>query len=191
MTGIAAMELRWSGHGHVPKQGGVILAANHQSFLDPVIVACGIDRELHFMARRSLFDVPVLGPLIIALNTFPVERDSGDVKGVRTAIERLKKGAALLIFPEGTRTRDGRIGPMKSGIRIVAERAAVPTVPVLIDGAYPVWPKGRRLPRPYGRIHVVYGPPIAPGAATGDGVRAAILGLKRELYRKLGRTNVE
>ena len=155
-------QLRPHGAANVPARGGVLLASTHQSFLDPLLVAVCLDREIHFMARRSLFDVPGFGSLIVACNAFPVERDTGDVKGVKTAIERLRAGNVLLVFPEGTRTRDGTIAPMKAGIRIIAERAAVPVVPVLIDGAHRVWPKGRVLPGLRGRIDIVYGRPFDP-----------------------------
>ncbi len=182
---VATVAWRLKGHGarNVPATGGVLLASNHQSYVDPPAVACCLDREIHFMARRTLFEIPVLGPLIVALNSFPIDRDSGDVKGVKTAIERLRAGAALLMFPEGTRTRDGRIGRMKAGIRLVAERAAVPIVPVLIEGAFRVWPKGRLLPLPWGRIDVVFGPPSDPSTLSGDRLRVAVEGLKKELSR--------
>lgn len=158
---LAVWGLRWHGTRNVPA-GGVILAANHQSFLDPPLVGACLRRETCFMARRTLFEIPLFGRLIVALNAFPIERNTGDVKGVKTAIERLKEGRALIVFPEGTRTRDGQVGQMKSGIRLLAERAAVPIVPVLIDGAYDVWPKGRLLPRPWGRITVRFGKPFRP-----------------------------
>jgi 1-acyl-sn-glycerol-3-phosphate acyltransferase len=175
--------LRCHGVRNVPP-GGVLLAANHQSLADPVIVGSGLDREIHFMARESLFEIPGFGRLIVALNAFPIGRDSGDVKGVKTAIERLKSGCALLMFPEGTRTRDGRIGRMKAGIRLVAERAAVPIVPVLIHGAYDVWPKGRVLPLPWGRVDVHFGRPLRAEDIQGDALRQAVEGLRRQEREK-------
>ena len=140
--------------------GGVILASNHQSYLDPPFVAACLPRETSFMARRSLFEIPLLGPIIVACNAFPIERNTGDVRGVKNAIERLRSGSALLLFPEGTRSRDGRIGPLKGGLRLLAERAGVPVVPVLVDGAYQVWPKGRVFPRLRGRVRVTFGDPL-------------------------------
>jgi 1-acyl-sn-glycerol-3-phosphate acyltransferase len=139
----------------------VILAANHQSFLDPPFVAACLPRETSFMARRSLFEIPLLGPIIVACNAFPIERNTGDVRGVKNAIDRLRSGSALLLFPEGTRSRDGRIGPLKGGIRLLAERAGVPVVPVLVDGAFKVWPKGRPFPRLAGRVWVRFGKPVS------------------------------
>ncbi|HZL71840.1 MAG TPA: lysophospholipid acyltransferase family protein [Planctomycetota bacterium] len=157
VVGAALWGLRTAGQTRVPSRGGVILAANHQSYLDPPFVAACLPRETSFMARRSLFEIPLLGPIIVACNAFPIERNSGDVRGVKNAIERLRSGSALLLFPEGTRSRDGRIGPLKGGLRLLAERAGVPVVPVLVDGAYDVWPKGRMFPRLRGRVRITFG----------------------------------
>jgi 1-acyl-sn-glycerol-3-phosphate acyltransferase len=178
-------QVRPRGGGNVPRSGGVLLAANHQSYLDPLLVAACLEREMHFMARRSLFQVPAFGRLIAACNAFPIDRDTGDVKGVKTAIERLRAGGVLLVFPEGTRTRDGRIGPMRAGIRLLAERAAVPVVPVLIDGAHRVWPKGRAWPGLRGRVDIVFGRPLPDGSGElSDRVRSGILELRATLERE-------
>ena len=179
-------QVRPFGEDNVPAAGGVLLASTHQSFLDPVLVAVCLYREIHFMARRSLFDIPGFGRLIVALNAFPIDRDTRDVKGVKTAIERLKAGNALLVFPEGTRTVDGRIGPMKSGVRLLVERTAVPVVPVLIDGAHKVWPKGQALPGPRGRIDIVFGRPfIGVGIADLAGrIRSEVIALRKRLGHK-------
>lgn len=161
VAGAALWRLRTAGQSLVPSRGGVILAANHQSYLDPPFVAACLPRETSFMARRSLFEIPLLGPIIVACNAFPIERNTGDVRGVKNAIDRLRSGSALLLFPEGTRSRDGRIGPLKGGLRMIAERAGVPVVPVLVEGAYRVWPKGRPLPRPGGRVWIRFGEPLS------------------------------
>ena len=192
-TAVTLWGLRGYGMRHVPRTGGVILAVNHQSFLDPALVALPLERPTHPMARATLFRNPAFGALIVTLNAFPIERDSRDVKGVKEALSRLKAGRALLVFPEGTRTRDGTVGLMKAGIRLLAERAAAPIVPVLIEGAYEAWPKGRLFPG-FRRINVIFGPPVAldAGAEGAEQLRDAVVRLGTVPHRKIvRRTNVE
>jgi len=173
-------KFRVFGLENIPRTGGVLLASNHQSFLDPVLVAMVLSREMHFMARRTLFRNPVLRVIIVGYNAFAIDRDSADVKGVKSAIARLEAGNILLVFPEGTRTGDGSIGRMKPGIGVLAERAAVPIVPVLIEGAHEVWPRNRLFPR-LGRISMVFGKPLEPETIVGDAIRDAVVGLKGEI----------
>ena len=177
---ICFWKFRVSGLENIPRTGGVLLASNHQSVLDPVLVAMVLPREMHFMARRTLFRNPVLRAIIVSYNAFAIDRDSADVKGVKSAIGRLEAGNILLVFPEGTRTGDGSVGRMKPGIGMLAERAAVPIVPVLIQGAYEVLPKGVAIPR-LGRIRMAFGKPLKPENITGEALREAIVGLKGEL----------
>src|ERR1043165_6232700 len=172
-------KFRAFGLENIPRTGGVLLASNHQSFLDPVLVAMVLSREMHFMARRTLFRNPAFRAIIVGYNAFAIERDSADEKGVNSAIARLEAGNILLVFPEGTRTGNGSIGPMKS-VGVLAERGAVPIVPVLILGAYEVWPKGRLIPH-LGMISLVFGKPRSPDNISGDAIRDAVVGLKGEL----------
>jgi 1-acyl-sn-glycerol-3-phosphate acyltransferase len=175
-------KFRVYGLENIPREGGVLLASNHQSVFDPVLVAMVLPREMHFMARRTLFRNPVFRAIIVSYNAFPIDRDSADVKGVKTAIARLEAGNILLVFPEGTRTGDGSVGRMKPGIGMLAERAAVPIVPVLIHGAYEALGKGRLIPRP-GMISLVFGKPLAPSDDTtaGNRIYDAVVGLKGEI----------
>lgn len=147
-------------HRHfVPQRGGVLLVANHQSYLDPVLLAVYLRRPMSYMAKSELFTNRHFGWLIRSLNAFPVKQGSGDVGAVRETIKRLREGHMLNIFPEGSRTRDGEIGPMLSGAALVVKKAGVPIVPVVIDGSYRAWPKGRKWFRS-GTISVMYGPPM-------------------------------
>jgi len=155
----ALFDLRFSGVSNVPRTGGVLLLSNHQSFLDPVMLALPLPRPMSFLAKAELFDVPVFGWLIRQLNAFPVRRGEGDVAAVRQAIRRLREGHVLTIFPEGTRTRDGEIGPIQPGVAMIVRRAGVPVVPAVIDGAHIAWPRGQRWPAP-ARVRVVYGRPL-------------------------------
>jgi 1-acyl-sn-glycerol-3-phosphate acyltransferase len=180
--GSTLWQFRAIGVENIPLRGGLLLAANHQSYLDPPLIGSVLSREMHFMARRTLFRNPAFRVIIGGCNAFSIDRDSADVKGVKEAIARLEAGNILLVFPEGTRTGNGSIGRMKPGIGVLAERAAVPIVPVLVQGAYRVWPKGALFPR-LGRISVVFGKPMNPDSeeSTGDRIRDAIIGLKGEL----------
>jgi len=156
------------GRENVPVDGGVILAANHQSYLDPPLVGVGLDRPVHFMARKSLFEHNFLFTrLIRSLNAYPVERDRGDIAAIRETLRRLEKGAAVLVFPEATRTYTGEIGALKPGVFMMAARAAVPVVPTVIDGAFEAWPRSRLLPRPK-QIAVIFGKPLLPADFNGD-----------------------
>ena len=142
----------------VPRTGPVLLAVNHQSYVDPALAGSALHRPLHFMARRSLF-VGLFGRLIRSVNAFPVDRDRADPQAVREAIGLLERGRCLLIFPEGTRTRDGRLAPMRPGFGMLARRTGAPIVPVYIDGAFRAWPRQRLLPR-LRQIRVWFGEPI-------------------------------
>jgi len=183
-----AWRIRTYGRENVPRAGGVLLASNHQSYLDPVLIAAAADREVHFMARSSLFRVPALGPLISSLRAFSIERGKADMRGVREAVERLRDGHVVLVFPEGTRTRNGRVAPMKAGIRILCERSDAPIVPVLLEGAYRAWPKGRPVPVPW-PINVVFGRPfrLEPASAgdAGERVRREVIDLKIVTRRRV------
>jgi len=159
---LAAYRARAIGLQNVPATGGVLLVSNHQSYFDPVIVAAPIPREVHFMARDSLFRDPRFARLIAHYNAFPVKRGTADLGAIKESLRRLKAGAVVTAFPEGTRTTDGGILPMHAGIVLLARRAATPIVPTLILGAFEAWHRARRLPRLL-PVLVAYGKPISPG----------------------------
>ncbi len=146
---------------NVPLEGPVLLVCNHQSFLDPMLCGAPINREVFYMARDTLFKNPIFGAMLRSVNSFPVQRDTADIKGIRDIINRLKTGKAVTMFPEGTRTKDGKIQPFKSGFDVIARRSKATTVPAIIDGAYDVWPRHQLLPGT-GTIRVMYGQPITP-----------------------------
>ena len=150
--------IRVYGRRNVPRRGPVILASNHQSFLDPVAVGLGLPRPIHIMARASLFRNALFRLLIESLNAFPVARGSADLGAIHEAIERLIDGRQLLLFPEATRTRTGDIGRLNPGVALMAHRAGAAVVPVTIDGAFECWPRDRKLFRT-GKIRVMFGKP--------------------------------
>lgn len=152
-------DLKVYGRYHVPKTGGVLLVSNHQSFLDPIVLAVQLDRTLSYLAKAELFRNRHFGWLIRALNAFPVEQGAGDVGAVKESIARLQEGHLLNIFPEGSRTPDGRIQPLEKGVALVIRRAKTPVVPVVITGSFRAWPRWRKLPTPH-PIRMLFGPPI-------------------------------
>ena len=147
------------GRHNEPSEGGVVYISNHQSFLDPMLVGFSLIRPLSYMARSTLFDTPGLKQLITALYAFPVKRGKADTGALKEAMRRLKRGGQVLIFAEGTRTRDGRIAPFLPGVALLAQRAAKWIVPVVVDGAFEAWPRNRALPAP-GDITVAFGEAI-------------------------------
>ncbi len=150
------------GHRRVPRRGGVLLVSNHQSYFDPMLATLALPRQCGYMARESLFRRRLFRAVIESLNAFPVRRGTADLRGIKEALRRLRDGYAVLLFPEGTRSASGRMGDIQPGIALLAKRAGVPVVPVAIEGAYGVWPRGRALPRG-GTIHVRYGEPFPAG----------------------------
>ena len=161
--------IRITGQDRVPTEGPVLLVANHGSFFDPPIVGATLRvRDTNFLARRSLFKGP-LGWLIRRLNSIPLEDNAGDVKAIRQVLERLGEGEPVLIFPEGSRTYDGRLQPFRDGARLIIRRAKCPVVPIAIEGAYDTWPRTRKLPRLFGcRLAIEYGEPISAEQARAE-----------------------
>lgn len=161
-------KIRVIGRENVPLRGAAILASNHQSYIDPPLVGIGLNREVHYMARKSLFQKFFLFTwLIRGLNAFPVEPARGDIGAMKEILRRLESGAAIVVFPEGTRTLTGEIGVLKPGLFRIASRAGVPIVPTVIDGAFESWPRWSKIPRPYPVI-VAYGTPVKPEEHGGD-----------------------
>jgi 1-acyl-sn-glycerol-3-phosphate acyltransferase len=148
------------GHRNVPRSGGVLLVCNHQSFLDPMLATLALPRQCSYMARDSLFRNSTFRRLIESLNAFPVRRGEADLRAIKETIRRLRDGYAVLIFPEGTRSASGQMGPIQPGVAMLAQRAGVPVAPMAIDGACDVWPRDSKLPRA-GKVQVKYGRPFS------------------------------
>lgn len=151
-------DLKTYGIYNVPKDGGVLLVSNHQSYIDPVAMASHLDRPLSYLAKSELFHNRYFGWLLRNLNAFPVEQGSGDLGAVREAIHRLQEGHLLNIFPEGSRSFDGELAPLEKGVGLIIRRAKVPVVPVAIDGAFDAWPRdGKLRTKP---VRILIGKPI-------------------------------
>ncbi|MEX0611044.1 MAG: lysophospholipid acyltransferase family protein [Pirellulales bacterium] len=152
---------RFTGRDHVPKTGPVLLAANHQSHLDPVLIGIACPRPTGALARRELFFWP-LGWLIRSLGAVPIDRGRGAaLSGFKATLKSLREGQTMLVFPEGTRTHDGQLQPFHSGFCALARRSGATIVPVAIVGAFAALPRGRAFPRPR-PITLAFAPPITP-----------------------------
>jgi 1-acyl-sn-glycerol-3-phosphate acyltransferase len=158
-VGCLGFRCRYHNPEQVPASGPAILAANHCSYLDPPLVGAGLRRDLHYLARESLFELPLLGALLRRVNVVPVDRDGGGAAGLRAILNRLLADQAILLFPEGTRSPDGQLQTARSGIGLIVIRSSAPVVPVRIFGSFNAWGRSRRLPRPT-PIQIKYGPPL-------------------------------
>ncbi|HLJ96342.1 MAG TPA: lysophospholipid acyltransferase family protein [Gemmataceae bacterium] len=140
--------LRTQGHQHVPRRGPALLIANHQSFMDPILVGLAVRRHAVFLARQSLFRHRWLARLMRSLDAVPVNQEGFAREGLKTILEQLQEGRVVGIFPEGERTADGQIHPLRPGIHLLIKKLAIPIIPVGIAGAYDAWPRWRAYPIP-------------------------------------------
>ena len=178
-------DLRVWGVEHVPRAGGVLLVSNHQSYLDPVLLGTRLPRSLSYMAKSELFQVnPVFTWGIRSLGAFPVRQTGSAAGAIKESVERLQSGHALNIFPEGSRTETGEIGPIEKGVALVIRKAKVPVVPVAIDGSFEAWEKGRKLFRSY-PIRLMYGLPMDLADRKPDEIVSRIDRVLREMYDEL------
>ncbi len=158
---ILFFRYRSYGRENIPRTGSFILASNHQSFLDPVFCGVAVKRRLTYVARDTLFRNRFFGRLITSVNAIPIGRDKADIAAMRMIIERLREGAGVCLYPEGTRTHDGRVIAVKPGFGLLCRRSKATVVPVLIDGAFESWSRYKRFFTP-GAILVQFGKPLAP-----------------------------
>lgn len=161
----AATRLLWGvgsrGAELVPARGAVVVACNHISNWDPVLVGLACRRELHFLAKEELFRNPLFGGLIRAVNALPVRRGVLDRRALAQAVGVLKRGGVLLVFPEGTRSRNGEIGEARPGVGYIASAGGAVIVPAAIAGSHQL---ARALTR-RGRVRIAFGEPFDAGSA--------------------------
>ena len=148
-----------SGQQHIPDQGGLIFAANHISFYDPPVLGARIKRKINYFARDTLYK-GLFGKGLLAIDTIPVARENADIKSLKAIFKTLKSAGAVAIFPEGTRSIDGKLADPKPGAGMIACKSGATVIPTRIFGTYEVF--GRKIKRPKigGDIQVTYGKPI-------------------------------
>lgn len=151
--------VRVHGLENYPKTERILVCANHQSFLDPIIVGVVCPRPVNYLARKTLFDFLPLAAFLRFNDTIPLDRESSGLAGVKETLRRLKKDEAVVMFPEGTRSKDGELLPLMPGFYLLAKRTKATLMPLGIDGCFTAYPPGAWLPRP-GKIDAVMGKPI-------------------------------
>ncbi|MBN2138960.1 MAG: 1-acyl-sn-glycerol-3-phosphate acyltransferase [Sedimentisphaerales bacterium] len=151
--------LRIFGKANIPKKGAFIIASNHQSYMDPVLCGACLFRPMYYLARESLFKNWFFAAIIRSLGAMPIRQKEGDIATFRHIIALLKQGKGVCLFPEGTRTSDGKIDALKPGLGLLATRGRASIVPTVIDGAFEAWPRQKRI-FSLGSIWLQYGRPI-------------------------------
>lgn len=136
-----AFRLKIYGRENLIEDGPAIYASNHASYLDPPLVGVACRKELFYLARKTLFEKPVLGPILPRINCIPVDRDRGDVAAVRALLRLLKEGKRVVVFPEGTRSKDGNLQPARAGLGLIIAKSLAPVVPVRVFGSYAALPR--------------------------------------------------
>lgn len=167
---------------HVPRQGPVVLASNHVSYLDPPLMGCLIPRVVSFLARHTLFEVPVLGWIMREFHAVSVDRDSG-AAGLRAILDQLQLGGCIIVFPEGTRSQDGKMLPAKPGVGMAVLKSTAPIVPVRVIGAAEAFGRNHWLPRPR-KIVICFGAPEAFAAERSEAAQCSKPRLK-VLYQEV------
>jgi 1-acyl-sn-glycerol-3-phosphate acyltransferase len=152
---------RTYGTSHIP-HGRAIIAPNHVSFFDPPLIGVSCPEEVHYLAKDVLFESAWLGPIIRNLNAFPVSGNVGDLKTIKSLVHLLQSNEKVIIFPEGIRTFDGKLAPIKPGIALIALRAQAPIIPTYIHGTFEIWPRQNKYPKPWGKTICAFGTPIYP-----------------------------
>jgi 1-acyl-sn-glycerol-3-phosphate acyltransferase len=182
---VFAAYFRWRVYQdeRVPRHGPVILASNHASFLDPPLIGSSLKREINYLARQSLFRYPLLGWILRTVNAVPVDRDGGGAAGLRAIMDRLHTGGAIILFPEGTRTRDGQLQKARSGVGLTVIKSEAPVVPVRVFGTFEAWGRGRRFPHPH-RVTVKFGRPMDFAQLRAEARTCSKIRLK-EIYQRV------
>jgi 1-acyl-sn-glycerol-3-phosphate acyltransferase len=182
---VFAVYFRWRlfNPERVPLTGPVILAPNHASFIDPPLVGAGLRRQISYLAREDIFHVPILGAILRSWEVVPVDRDGGTGRGLKQILNRLEQGGAIILFPEGTRSRDGELNPARSGIGLAVIKSSAPVLPVRVFGTHDALGPHQRLPRPR-RVTVKYGKPLLFAAHRAEAATCSKRRVK-EIYQQV------
>ena len=177
-------KIEFHGVENIPSEGACIITPNHITYADPIWITTPLRRRVYYMAWDKPFRIPVLGLMMRMFGAFPVNLDvAADASAQREAIELLRKGRALVMFPEGGRTRTGKLMPFKMGAFRLALAHGVPIVPVSIKGAEKIWPVGRMFPRP-GKLSITYHAPIEVERIAEEASRSELKERARQLARR-------
>ncbi|MFP5263611.1 MAG: lysophospholipid acyltransferase family protein [Blastocatellia bacterium] len=176
-------KVEFHGVANVPPEGACLITPNHISYGDPIWITIPIRRRVYYMAWDRPFEIPVLGFIMRAFGAFPVSLDAVDASAQRNALDVLRNGRALVMFPEGGRSHTGKLMPFKLGAFRFALTYGVPIVPVSINGAENIWPVGKVFPRP-GKLVITYHPPIQVERVPEDISRAELKERARAYARK-------
>jgi 1-acyl-sn-glycerol-3-phosphate acyltransferase len=177
-------KIEFHGVDNIPREGACIITPNHVTYADPIWITIPMPRRIYYMAWNKPFRIPILGLLMRMFGAFPVNLDvAADASAQREAIEALRKGRALVIFPEGGRTKTGKLMPFKMGAFRLALSHGVPIVPVTIKGAEAIWPAGQMLPRP-GKLTITYHAPIEVERLREEASRLELKEHARQLARR-------
>lgn len=155
----AYFRMDWQGTEHIPNEGAIVLACNHLSNLDPVLLAVASPRPINYLAKIELFRVPVLGAMIHRYGAIPLRRSASDPEAIRLAEQVLEHQQVLALFPEGTRSKTGELKPFRFGAARMALKYNVPLVPAAITGTDKAMPTGAKFPRRV-PVRIAFGAPI-------------------------------
>jgi 1-acyl-sn-glycerol-3-phosphate acyltransferase len=165
-------KIEFHGVENIPERGGLIVAANHQTYIDPFWLSLQIKRPIRYLAWSAAFSWPVVGRCLTWFGAWPLALEGADPAAIRRSLQWLREGGAVVIFPEGGRsTENGSLERFKAGAVRLALEAQVPILPVTIKGGNYVWPRGRRFPRA-GKVSVTYHPLYHPEQCADEETRA-------------------
>ncbi len=186
MFSYSFFRMRVQGLENVPKEGGFLLLCNHQSFLDPVLIGVPLSRRVHFVARDTLSKTSFGKIIMDCCMTIPIKRGQADTRAIKDILRTLKQGEGVGLFPEATRTSDGKIIDVKPGFGLLSRKSKVAIIPTVIEGAFEAWPRHRKIFLP-GDIDIIYGQPISSdqAASMDDETFAKVLSQKlREMQNQ-------